>query len=155
LGWLRALPASEGRNYALASLATGWTATDPETAMNWATTLSAADGRADAMQRVFNRWSNQDAVAAVQWLTEHTADPASDQLIAEWVGDSPVLQASPCLAATWAESVADPALRQDVLNAVMLPWGRRDPAAAENYLSQDSLLPDDQKKQYLAMIRSL
>ncbi|HTQ29596.1 MAG TPA: hypothetical protein VMI53_00150 [Opitutaceae bacterium] len=69
LSWLCALPASEGRNHALGSLAASWTAADPTAAMNWAMSLSPADGRADVMQRVFNRWPNQDAVAAAEWLS--------------------------------------------------------------------------------------
>lgn len=154
LGWLRTLPASEGRNYALGSLAATWTATDPAAAMNWAMALLPADGRAEVMQRVFNRWSNEDAVVAAQWLSSHGSDPAADRLITEFIGDSPLLQASPRLAATWAESISDPALRQSTLASVILPWGRQDIAAASNYLTTDSLLPDDQKKQYLEMLRS-
>ncbi len=152
LGWLRALPSSEGRNYALGSLAAGWAAADPGAAMNWAMTLSPADGRADVMQRVFNRWSNQDAVVAVQWLGAHGSDPASDQMITEFVGDSPLLQADPSLAATWAESISDPALRQSTFASVILPWGRADPDAAARYLAADPLLPGDQAKQLLPRV---
>lgn len=155
LQWLQTFPVSEERNYALGSLAASWAASDPQAAMAWAMGLSPADGRADAMQRVFNRWSGQDTATAAQWLGAHASDPAADQLIVEMVGDSPLLQSNPRLAATWVESISDAELRQRYFASVILPWGREDASAAIHYLTTDSLLPNDQKEQFLQALHSL
>ena len=77
LDWLKALPVSDGRNFAIATVVTSWAKTDPLGAMGWAMNLAASDGRTDAMQRVFNGWSTADTLSAVEWLSAHTTDPAT------------------------------------------------------------------------------
>jgi len=147
--WLQTLPPSPERNAALAVVAENWAASDPKAAMNWSNRLSTADDRQNAMQKTFSQWESRDMLAAAQWLSQQPTDPVIDHMIANLVGDPRVTQADPPSALMLAESVSDPRLRGQSLDAVLRTWGRQDLAAAEKYVSESNLLSSAQKDQIL------
>jgi hypothetical protein len=147
--WLRTLPPSQERNAALAAVAENWAGRDPKAAMDWSNGLSAGDDRQNALQKAFGQWERVDMLAAAQWLGQQPADPVIDHLIANLVGDSRVTQADPPAALMLAESVSDPRLRGQSLDAVLRTWGREDMAAAEKYVSESTQLSSAQKEQIL------
>jgi hypothetical protein len=151
--WLRTLPPSSERNAALAAVAENWAASDPKAAMDWSSGLSAGDDRQNAMQKAFNEWEHTDMLAAAQWLGQQPADPVTDHMIANLVGDPRVTQADPPAALMLAESVSEPRLRGQSLDAVLRTWGREDPTAAEKYVMESTQLSSAQKEQILQRLR--
>jgi hypothetical protein len=152
--WLRTLPPSQERNAALAAIAENWATSDPKAAMDWSSGLSAGDDRQNAMQKAFNEWEHTDMLAAAQWLGQQPADPVTDHMIANLVGDPRVTQADPPAALMLAESVSDPRLRGQSLDAVLRTWGREDPAAAEKYVMESAQLSSAQKEQILQRLHN-
>jgi hypothetical protein len=152
--WLRTLPPSSERNAALAVVAENWATSDPKAAMDWSNGLSAGDDRQNALQKAFSQWERADMLAAAQWLGQQPADPVTDHMIANLVGDPRVTQADPPSALMLAESVSDPRLRGQSLDAVLRTWGRKDPAAAEKYVMESTQLSSAQKEQILQRLHN-
>lgn len=141
LAWLRAMPPSEGRNYALGTMAATWAKSDPKAAMEWAQGLETEDDRTGAMQRVFSRWCDSDASAATQWLGDHESDPSADRLIVDFIANSTLFESNPRLSAQWAAALSDPGLRARTLSTALAQWSRLDPDAAADFIRSTPGLP--------------
>jgi hypothetical protein len=151
--WLRNLPPSSGRDFALATVAADWAASAPADAMAWATSLETSAARSDAMQRAFNRWADTDIVAAAQWVAEHESNPQADTLIANLVGDTSLSHVAPERAIQWSQLIQDPTARQAAVQGVISAWSEHDPIAAARFTQQTQLLSPAVRQQMLEQIR--
>ncbi len=71
--WLRSLPASEDRNFAINTFAFSWGERDPTSAIRWVETLTPQDGQSDIVSRIFSEWMRSDAKTAASWLDDYVS----------------------------------------------------------------------------------
>jgi hypothetical protein len=152
--WLKSLPLSDNRNFALGTLASTWADRDPAAAMDWAESLSPLDGRVDTIQRTFNEWVERAPADAAEWLNGHRAQsqPGSetDRMITRLVAASPLVRGDPAGALQWAALISKPELRAQVIAGVITKWGLSDSASANHYLQQSADLTPEQKAKVLS-----
>jgi hypothetical protein len=145
LSWLQEQPASLGRSLAIASTVALWAEKEPAKAMQWAEKLPASEGRADAVQRVFNRWSDQDVDAAVDWLKTQKPSAELDPLLWFFMTDTTHRYVDRTKVLVCAPLVADPDLRAEAIEHVVLIWARRERADAARYIEELTILTPEQK----------
>jgi hypothetical protein len=156
--WLKSLPASEDRNRALSMLASHWADHDPEAALKWAQELGVQEGRSVALERTFSEWVERNAGEAGNWLGNYLLnmpdDPEADRLIGNLLTFSSTLKQNSALALHWASLIGDPQQRQAYTEREALRWGRRDPAAAVEYVQTTPTLSPEQKAQLVQKIQT-
>jgi hypothetical protein len=152
--WLKSLPLSDNRNFALGTMASTWADRDPAAAMDWAESLSPLDGRVDTIQRTFNEWVERAPADAAEWLNTHRAQSPpgaeSDRMITRLVAASPLVRADPAGALQWATLISKPELRSQVIAGVITKWGLSDSGSATHYLQQSADLTPEQKVKVLS-----
>jgi hypothetical protein len=152
--WLKSLPLSDNRNFALGTLASTWANRDPAASMSWAESLSPLDGRVDTIQRTFNEWVEREPADAAEWLNKHRAQSQpggeTDRMITRLVAASPLVRSDPAGALQWAALISKPELRARVIAAVVTKWGLSDSGSATNYLQQSADLTPEQKAKVLS-----
>jgi hypothetical protein len=152
--WLKSLPLSDSRNFALGTLASTWADLDPEAAMDWAESLSPLDGKVDTIQRTFNEWVERAPADAAEWLNKHRAQSQpggeTDRMITRLVAASPLVRSDPSGALQWAALISKPELRAQVIAGVVTKWGLSDSESATHYLQQSADLNPEQKAKVLS-----
>jgi hypothetical protein len=152
--WLKSLPRSDNRNFALGTLASSWVDRDPASAMDWAESLSPLDGRVDTIQRTFNEWVERAPADAADWLNTHRAQSQpggeTDRMITRLVAASPLVRGDPAGALQWAALISKPELRAQVIAGVITKWGLSDSGSATRYLEQTAELTPEQKAKILS-----
>jgi hypothetical protein len=160
------MPAGYEREEALRLLGQGWGSRDGFAAMDWAADLNDTDDRASAMANVsiamsqsdpaaalvasrqygvadngglyenmVALWAARDAAGAFNWVDALPASPERDAMM-ERVAFA-ASKTSPADAAILATvEIADGALREDAVLAVLHQWGLRDIAAASSWVVQ-------------------
>lgn len=152
--WLETLPPSIERNSASAVLASKWADHDPVAALTWAETLGADNGQFGAIRSVFADWVERDGSRAGDWLMSYIdrakSESEIDQLLSSFVTFSNGLQRDPAHALSWTELVRDSAQRDALAERVIMRWGRRDLAAATQYVDSASQLSIPQRQKLKA-----
>ena len=134
----------EARNEALHGIVGGWSEADPAGLVDFVTQLPADIERDSLVSQSLERWAKEDPAAASQWMNTRDPGPDSDQGVAAVATMGSI---KPEVAAGWAESVVDPALRSETLVTVLRNWLPNDLSAAENYFnSTQNLLPEDRQE---------
>jgi len=155
--WLRSLPASDDRNSALVTFTSFWGQSDPAAAMHWAETLTPPEDQPEVISQIFSGWMRSDTAAAMNWLGHYTSrTPAfveSDLMIGSLVLFSPAAKNDPKVALKLCGTIANPQTREIYQEQVYQSWGRRDPAAAIDYLQKDSMIASEQKKILIQQIQ--
>jgi hypothetical protein len=157
VAWLQSLPVSDDRNAALGTLAVAWGQTDPAGAIRWAETIAPEEGRSDVVSRIFSEWSKIDSTAALSWMDDYMSrNPAfagDDTMIGSLVLFSSTTKNDPARALKLAALISDPKTQGIYVSQVFQSWGRRDPAAAMNYLQQSTSIDPAQKQQLRQQIQ--
>jgi hypothetical protein len=147
--WLRSLPASDGRNSALTSLATTWAGSDPSAAMHWAESLTADESQSAAVSQIFSEWMQNNPSAAMNWLDDYIPRTAGivedDTLIGSMILFSPITKSDPGEAMKLADAIANPQTRLVYQQQLVQSWGRTDPGAAVEYVLNSTTIDRDQK----------
>jgi hypothetical protein len=155
--WLRSLPASDDRNSALVTFTSFWGQSDPAAAMHWAETLTPPEDQPEVISQIFSGWMRSDTAAAMNWLGHYTSrTPAfveSDLMIGSLVLFSPAAKNDPKVALKLCGTIATPQTREIYQEQVYQSWGRRDPAAAIDYLQKDPMIASEQKKILIQQIQ--
>jgi hypothetical protein len=155
--WLRSLPASDDRNSALVTFTSFWGQSDPAAAMHWAETLAPQEGQPEVISQIFSGWMRSNAAAAMNWLGHYTSrTPAfveSDLMIGSLVLFSPAAKNDPKVALKLSDKITNPQTREIYQEQVYQSWGRRDPAAAIDYLQQNPMIASEQKKILIQQIQ--
>jgi len=149
---LKSQPRSAARNERLATAAAEWANQDPRAAMAAVTTLPPDDDGPTARQRVFNRWTDLDPVAVLEWAKHQPASAELDNLLWYFATDTTLRYVRRPLALEGAATIANPDLRAQALEHVVLIWARTEPAEAARYVRGESVLNDEQKKSLLEKI---
>ena len=149
---LKAQPRSVTRNERLATAAAEWAAQHPPAAMAAVAQLDPADGRLEARQRVFNRWADRDPVAVLEWAKHQPPSAELDNLLWYFATDTTLRYVRRPLALEGAAAIADPALRGQALEHVVLIWARSESVQAAHYVRESAALTDEQKNALLEKI---
>jgi hypothetical protein len=103
-------------------------------------------GDSQAIAGILKRWALQDPAALSEWLNSHPVASAARDLAASHLvlrGDSE--NRSPEVAAAWAETISEPALRREAMQAATRELASRDPGAARAYLAASTHLTAEEK----------
>jgi hypothetical protein len=145
LAWLESQPPSPARAETFRAITTEWAQSDPAAAMAAVVKLAPTDGRDEAMQRVFNRWSDQDADAVLRWAAGRAPAAELDQMLWYFATDTTLRYVAREKALTGAGLIADPELRAEAIEHVVLIWARREPKAAAQCIEESKVLTTSQK----------
>ena len=157
--WLETLPPSTARNSAFAVLASKWADRDPLAALDWAETLDPENGRIEAIGTVFSDWVERDESLAGDWLLSYIdrakSESESDGLIGRIVTFSAGLQHDPQLAMKWVALIQDNSQRDIAKERVIIRWGRRELAAANQYVATAPELSASQRQNFKANLSAV
>ncbi|HEX3729882.1 MAG TPA: hypothetical protein VHV47_08760, partial [Opitutaceae bacterium] len=146
------LAPGDGRPGALDGALSGWSQADAAGLAHYALTLPAGEDRTQALSIALGQWVQDSPGAASAWLNNLAARPEFDAGVAAVAGQPAVIARHPDIAASWAESITDPALRSSTLASVLQNWAEADPAAAEDYARRSPGLQPDDRSALLARL---
>jgi len=129
----------ERRTNAVAGVARGWAATDPEAAIAWASSLQDTTQRAEAFQAAAQSWAANDAPEAARWINSLPTGQNRDVAVNGLVGA--LVRNQPENAWTWALSIQTPQLKAQALQMAYMLTRQNDPARAEALLQTGQLSP--------------
>jgi len=129
----------ERRTNAVAGVARGWAATDPEAAIAWASSLQDTTQRAQAFQAAAQSWATNDAPEAARWINSLPIGQNRDVAVNGLVGA--LVRNQPENAWTWALSIQTPQLKAQALQMAYMLTRQNDPARAEALLQTGQLSP--------------
>ena len=131
----------------------GWAESSPAGLADHARTLPAGDSRSVALATALERWVLLAPAELADWLP-HLTDPAEfDRAAGLLVERTDALHRPTQTALTWAESLADPALRLRALTHVLREWAEQDPAAARGFVESSPCLTPEQRPALRAALR--
>ncbi|HEX4349016.1 MAG TPA: hypothetical protein VH251_01450 [Verrucomicrobiae bacterium] len=140
------------RATALNAVIVGWSPTDPKGVVEFAQNNLPAEQQNFALSSAIGFWADNDPIAAATWINQNNPGPQSDTGIAE-IALSPSLAQKPEVAATWAESIFNPQLRQETLTSVIEKWKITDLSSAENYVENSPALAPEDRSGLLAKLK--
>jgi hypothetical protein len=140
LSRLNELP-EDRRTNAIAGIAQGWAAADPDAALAWATKLTNPMQRQQAYMSVIGSWAQIDSYGAAAWTNALPAGPDRDTA-AQSLANA-LCQSQPETAWTWAMSIENQQLRRSSLQFAYWGLQKKDAGAAEQMLKAANL-PKDQ-----------
>jgi len=130
-------------------LAESWARVNPAAALQWANSLPPDQRDTEYYNRIYNRWLQYDRNAAAKYLAAQPPSPQLDRPIERYTYD--VMRQNPADTMPWAESINDEKMRWRAIERVAEVWRKRDPAALQNYVSANSGLNEEQKRQLLKL----
>jgi hypothetical protein len=146
------LPGGEARRLAVDAVLSGWSQADPGGLASYAANLPPGAERTQALATGLGEWVQHNAVAASVWLDGQPSRPEFDPAVSAVALQPDVAARHPGIAASWAESITDPALRSLTLVSVLQSWSATDPAAARSYLETTAGLQADDRSKLLATL---
>ena len=119
----------EGENASLAGRVAGsWIVEDPQAAIDWINSLEVSDSaQSSVFGNAFSTWAKRDAPAASQYILQlegETRSSAIKSLMYGWTGNNPRQ------AREWADSLEDPASREQALTTFVRSATRSAPQEA-------------------------
>ena len=148
------LPAGEQRKTALDAAISGWSQGDPSGLAEAALNLSSSTDRAEALQTALREWVQINPKAASDWIDKFDSKPELDAGTAAVALQPDVLSKHPDIAASWAESITDPALRTNTLVSVIREWAAQDFSAALSYAKTSAALQPSERATLLATLEA-
>jgi len=111
--------------------------------LNWASNLPEGENRQVGMRGSLNSWARRDPTAAGEYLQDMPASPMRDAAVAGY--STHVVWEDPTAAMSWAESIAAPEQRQEVMVEVARSWRRKGGQGLTEWLSGSGLSADVQE----------
>jgi len=142
------------RQGALDGALSGWSQADAAGLAHYALTLPAGADRTQALSLALGQWVQDSPGAASSWLNNLAARPEFDAGVAAVATQPAVIARHPDVAASWAESITDPALRSSTLASVLQDWAEADPAAAAAYAQRSPGLQPADRSALLARLEA-
>ena len=130
-------------------LAESWARVNPAAALHWANSLPESQRDGEYYNRIYSRWLQYDRNAAAKYLAAQPPSPQLDRPIERYTYE--VMRQNPADTMPWAESINDEKMRWRAIERVAEVWRKRDPAALQNYVSANSGLNEEQKRQLLKL----
>ena len=139
------------REAALNAIIVGWSPTDPKAMVEFAQNNLPAGQQDSALSSAIGFWADSDPAAAALWINQNNPGPQTDSGVAE-IALSPQLARKPEVAVTWAESILNPQLRSETLQALLEKWAAFDFSSAENYVENSPALAPEDRAAYLSKL---
>jgi len=140
------------RTQALHGVVGGWSMADPATLVQYVTHLPADPDKGSMVGQALQRWAKLDPIAASTWINNNEGGPEMDPGIAS-VATMEALK--PDVAASWAESIANPKLRSETLVNVLRTWATTDLTATRKYLASTKDLTAEDRAEIESVISGL
>jgi len=118
-------------------------ATDPAEAAGWWLGQTTGSDRSTAFNEIIQRWTEIDLVGAAEWLNKQGNGPELDS-----ARHSFAIQASqraPEAAMNWASAITEDKRRLDALRTVYRLWHGQNAGAAQGWLVNSGLTPEQQQ----------
>ena len=93
----------------------------PQETADWVRGIPDAQDQGNAAASLVNSWMQTDIASAAEWVKSLGEGPVRDAAVRTLL-ESPQLRQSPELAALWASSIEDDALREQVFNIIAVRW---------------------------------
>jgi hypothetical protein len=134
--WLENQPAGNQRDSALKAIGLRYVRQDPKGAADWWLAQATTPWqRQEAIFSIAQGWAGKDIKAAGEWLNQQQGD--GEELDGGRMAFADIaVWHEPLTAMKWAESIAQPSLRNPALVRTWQKWRQSDHAAAEQYLAQ-------------------
>lgn len=150
---LSQLPSTPDREQAQSSLFAGWSMSDPAGLVTYAQSLPPSEVRGAAMKDGLEQWVHRDPAAASAWMDGYDPNPDLDAGAAAIALNPVIVSRRPEVAASWAESITDPTLRECTLLDLIRVWGEHDAAAARRYAASSSALRPESRQLALSALQ--
>ena len=124
----------------------------PDSAVLAALALPPGKNHDEAFASAFECWMRTDPTAVTDWVLRLSDPHDFDQAAALLVIHTDTLQRPTSLALTWAEDLADPALRRLALAHVFREWSEQDRDAALRYVNTTSDLSAEERAALLSIL---
>lgn len=128
------------RAEALQGVITGWVGSDPAALVASADKFPAGETREIALREGLQQWVFLDPAAASAWMDRRDPSRELDAGAAALATTPALVSRRPEVAASWAESITDPALRSDTLLDFVRLWAETDPSSARHYAATSPVL---------------
>jgi hypothetical protein len=122
------------RGAAFSGVIAGWAPAEPETLAAFSLQMASGPERAAALGESLRHWVMKNPVAASSWINQLESSAEIDAGTAAVATLGPLIRSRPDVAVGWAESIVEPTLRKQTLEAVLRTWLQSDPVAARQYL---------------------
>jgi hypothetical protein len=142
----------DDRRQVLLPLMAEWVRSAPEEAAQFAQTSPAGVERREMLETVIRGWSKYDVAAASAWLNALEPDPDQDAAVAAIATNEILMKSRPEIALSWAESLAAPDIRWEVICTVVEEWARVDQLAARRYIENASVLTSGERSRMLTHV---
>ncbi len=129
--WAKTMDPEPGALRVVENLIANWADRDPANAAKWIDQLENPDRKMHAMNELCGRWALSDPVATAEWLNTYPPSRSLDRTISTFVNR--IHGKDPEGAIGWAQSIADPKLRQESTAIALETWRRTDPAKADSW----------------------
>ncbi|HLX68305.1 MAG TPA: hypothetical protein VKV04_01645, partial [Verrucomicrobiae bacterium] len=128
------LPATEWKQFFLASLGSEKSASDPHAAIQFAEQMTPGDAQENVLRSVACDWVEKDPNAALEWVAGVQNPALRDQLVASAVQAYALVD--PAQAATWLVSeVKNDAMANNAAANIAESWAAKDPEAAAKWVA--------------------
>lgn len=136
--WATGLSDTEAGTKVIHEVSDEWAEQDPAAAVAWLETLPDGDGKAYGMSAALTEWVKRgDPRTASEYLAGMEPSEQRDRAVGGFA--STLSHSDPSSAVTWAETIADPKIRQGALIEAGRSWMRSDPVAAATWLQSEGL----------------
>jgi hypothetical protein len=139
--WITQMPEGQPRSSAESTVASMWTQKDPAAAAKWLGTLPENEQK-DLAHRIAEIWIGKNFSEASQWIESLTGDVRDNALTAAVYRDGATDSESLSLAL----SIRNPDTQNDTIQNVIRSWAYRDPQAAETWVKNSPVSPEQQQQ---------
>jgi hypothetical protein len=136
--WITQMPQGSPRSEAELTIANTWSEKDPVSASHWMATLPT-DDQNDIVGRIATHWANNDWPEASRWIETLNGEVRDRALSAAMNRDNATENDS----LTLALSIRNDELRHDRIEGVIRNWSYSDAQAAEAWVNNSSLSPEE------------
>lgn len=137
------IPAGEGREGAIESVAKSMARENPAEAAEWVVSNGGEQAQREAMRDIMGSWVNEDANAAKSWAVEQPEGAIRDAAVSNFVmSDS---AGSPAENIALAETISDQGSRGWAIGMTTARWMGEDSAAATQYLETTNAIDQGMK----------
>jgi hypothetical protein len=134
---VRSLVSPDERAAAMQPLAAEWAHKAPIVTAAWVSGLADDAEKNYAASGLMTGWMTISPRAASEWVAQLPQGDAKDSAIVAMV-QAPTAMKSPEGALTWAASIQNLELRNEILPQILRQWQALDPAAAQSFITKHS-----------------
>lgn len=107
-----------------------WGQFDPSKALSWLVANEDKNLPPETYEKFVVGWAYTDSRSASEWIASLESGPRRDRAVAGLLAH--ITTTNPDAAFVWAQSIADPKLRERLISPTLKEWAKLDPEAAED-----------------------